>query len=64
MQPLHTDSPVTIAIAEGYPSEQFVKASFPNAKILHYETAYQALASLYNGKATISLVIILPVARL
>lgn len=51
MQPLHTDSPVTIAIAEGYPSEQFVKASFPNAKIVHYETAYQGLASLYNEKS-------------
>jgi len=51
MQPLHTESPVTIAIANRYPDDQFVKASFPNANIVHFDNTYQALASLYNGKS-------------
>ncbi|WP_196297896.1 response regulator [Hafnia alvei] len=50
MYPLHTDSTVTIATADGYPSKEFVKTSFPNAEIVNYKSKFQALTSLYDGK--------------
>lgn len=48
MQPLHTDSSVNIAIAGAFPSEEFIKQSFPHAHIVSFDSEYSALASVVD----------------
>lgn len=50
MQPLHTKNPVNIAIAGTYPPEEFIKQSFPNARIVSFDSEYSALASVVDGQ--------------
>ncbi|CNG74193.1 putative virulence sensor protein [Yersinia intermedia] len=50
MQPLHTDNPVRIAIAGTFPSEAFIKQSFPHAHIVSFDSEYSALASVVDGQ--------------
>lgn len=42
---------VTVAITQHYPSEAFIKASWPRARIVSYSDDYQALASVANGQS-------------
>lgn len=41
---------VRVAIKQGYPSEQFIRISFPKAKITAYADNYLALASVANNQ--------------
>ncbi|WP_246103856.1 ATP-binding protein [Yersinia kristensenii] len=50
MKPLHTDKSVTIAITNSYPSEEFIRASFPHATIVSFNSNYQALSSVADGQ--------------
>lgn len=49
MKPVHTDEQVKIAISNNYPSNSFVKTSFPNAEIITFPNEYSALESVANG---------------
>lgn len=52
MKPLHSsDQRVTIAITQHYPSEDFIKRSFPRAIIVSYPTVYQALESVVKMRS-------------
>lgn len=49
MKPLSNDKDaVSVAIKQGYPSEQFIKMVFPKAHITSYADNYLALASVAN----------------
>ncbi|MDA5495932.1 transporter substrate-binding domain-containing protein [Yersinia intermedia] len=48
MQPLQTDNPVSIAITGTFPSDAFIKQSFPQARIVSFDSEYAALASVVD----------------
>lgn len=50
MQQLHTDKPVSIAVTEDFPVQEFIKQSFPNARISELSNDYQALISVVDGE--------------
>lgn len=51
MSPLSNDQhEVRVATVLGYPSEQFIKKTFPKAKITTYDDNYLALASVVNNQ--------------
>ncbi|MCB5306959.1 response regulator [Yersinia massiliensis] len=51
MQPLHTNKRVNIAISGGFPSEEFIKQSFPNANIVSFDSEYRALESVVERQS-------------
>lgn len=51
MQPLYNEKAVTIAITGNYPTESFIKSSFPRASIVSFPRDYEALSSVISGKS-------------
>ncbi|VXD08689.1 hybrid sensory histidine kinase in two-component regulatory system with EvgA [Enterobacterales bacterium 8AC] len=49
MEPLHSEQFTSVAIANNYPPESFIKQSFPNAQITRFPSVYEALSAVANG---------------
>ncbi|MFC0226889.1 response regulator [Serratia aquatilis] len=49
MEPLRSEEFATVAIANNYPSDSFIKQSFPNAQIIHFTSVHDALSAVANG---------------
>lgn len=52
MKPLQSHATVSVAVVNHSPGEDFIRRSFPQAKINSYETHQEALTSLVNEKNT------------
>ena len=50
MDPLHSAQSLRIARVNGYPDDNFIRASFPNADIIDFRGYQPALTSLANGQ--------------